>query len=326
MPNTSRSTVVILIAGAAVIALAAVIFAHAMTLGEFSLPGQGFLSGRSNALLAAAFALLAGLAIALLALLSRKTRSGDAGAGATRLREKAGSKRVRSSEGAAPSVDGSENADAAAGILSETAGELRTSVDVIQEEIEDILEDEAPVDKEHMHALYEETDRLKKIIEGMEQLSQAQAIARSLKPESLQIEPLLADIVERTRQAVTDKDVAYTLACEPGLVMQADRECVSRIIVNIMDNAARFIRGSGTVTLTAGRSGGLVVFSVRDTGTGIGRAHRSHLYERFFRGAGSGIGIGLSIVKELVDACRGTIEVQTEVGKGTTVIVKMPGE
>jgi signal transduction histidine kinase len=70
----------------------------------------------------------------------------------------------------------------------------------------------------------------------------------------------------------------------------------------------------------------LVVFSVRDTGTGIRRDHLSHIYEHFFRGAGSGIGIGLSIVKELVDASGGKIEVQTEVGKGTTVTVKVPGE
>ncbi|MHB8844040.1 MAG: sensor histidine kinase [Nitrospirota bacterium] len=323
MPNTSRSTAVILIAGAVVIALAAVLFANALILGEFGLPGQGFLAGRSTVRLAAAFALLAGLAIALLA---RTARTAGAASGVRRVREKADSTRVRSSAGTALSVDGPENAGASAGILSETAGELRTSVDVIQEELGEILEDEAPADKEHMHALYEETDRLKKIIEGMEQLSRAQAIARSLKPEPLQVEPLLADIIERTRQAVTDKEVAYTLECEPGLVLQADRECISRIIGNITDNAARFIKGTGTVTLTAGRSGGFVVFSVRDTGTGIRRAHRSHLYERFFRGAGSGIGIGLSIVKELVDACRGAIEVQTEVGKGTTVTVKMPGE
>jgi signal transduction histidine kinase len=108
--------------------------------------------------------------------------------------------------------------------------------------------------------------------------------------------------------------------------MRGDRECISRIIGNIMDNAARFSKGSGTVTLTAGRVDGGVVFTVKDTGTGIRRAHLAHLYERFFRGAGSGIGIGLSIVKELVDASGGEIEVRTEVGKGTTVIVTMPGE
>jgi signal transduction histidine kinase len=317
----------ILIAGAAVIALAAMLFVNAMTIRDFSLPGQSFLTGQSNLRLAAAFALLSGLAITLLVVVLRTARSAGAASasGAPRVREKTAPKSAQTPEGTALSVN-APGKDTSGEILSDTAGELRTTVHVIQEELEEILEDDALVDKEHMHLLYEETDRLKKIIEGMEQLSQAQAIARSLKPESLQLEPLLTDIIERTRQAVTDRDVTYKLECEPGLVMRGDRESISRIIGNIMDNAARFIKDSGTVTLTAGRRGGLVVFSVKDTGSGIRRAHLSHLYERFFRGAGSGIGIGLSIVKELVDACSGTIEVQSEVGKGTTVTVQVPGE
>jgi signal transduction histidine kinase len=183
-----------------------------------------------------------------------------------------------------------------------------------------------PADKEHVHVLYEETDRLKKIIAGMEQLSRAQAIARALRKEPVQIEPLLTGIIEQTRLAAVDKDVTYTLQCEPGLAMQGDAECIGRIIGNITDNAARFIRDSGSVTLTAGRRGGLVVFSVTDTGTGIRRAHLPHIYEHFFRGSGSGIGMGLSIAKELVDACGGKIDVQTAAGKGTTVIVELPGE
>ena len=66
------------------------------------------------------------------------------------------------------------------------------------------------------------------------------------------------------------------------------------------------------------------MFSVRDTGTGIRRSHLSHIYERFFRGMGNGVGLGLSIVKELVDARGGKIEVQTETGKGTTFTVYIP--
>lgn len=319
----------ILIAGAAAVALAVLLFVNAMSIGEFGQPDQGFLSGRSNVRLALAFVLLTVLALALLVVVFRTGRSTGAssGPGAARLREKAAAKRAQASERSALSSGTPEqNAHASSRVLSETAEELRTSVEVIQEELEEILDDEVPADKEHMQVLYEETDRLQKIIAGMEQLSQAQAIARVLRKEPLQIEPLLKGLIEQTRQTVTDRDITYILECEPGLAMKGDPECVSRIIGNITDNAARFIKGSGSVTLTAGRTGGLVVFSVKDTGTGIRRAHLPHIYERFFRGAGSGIGMGLSIVKELVDGCGGKIDVQTAVGKGTTVTVQMPGE
>lgn len=324
MPKNFRSTTIILIAGVSVIALAVLLFVNAMSVGDFSRPGQGVLSGRSNMRLALAFLLLTGLALALLAALSRTGRSrGDARASErTAMRGKAGAVGARTPEGFVRAAGGPDpNA-----ILSETAGELRMSVEVIEEELEEFLEDEAPADKERLHALYEETDRLKKIIAGMEQLSRAKELARSSRKEPLRIEPLLKGIIEETRQAVPDKDITYAVECEPGLTMQADRECLGRIVGNITDNAARFIRDSGSVTLTAVRRDGLVVFSVRDTGTGIRRAHLAHICEHFFRGAGSGIGMGLSIVKELVDAFGGKIDVQTAVGKGTTVTVELPAE
>lgn len=323
MPNTFRSTTIILIAGVAVICLAVLLFVNAMSVGDFSQPGQGVLSGRSNMRLALAFVLLTGLALVLLAALSRTGRQRSTGRAPARtaVGGKAGAAGGRTTEPA-----GGPGPNASGAILSETAGEIRMAVEVIEEELEEILEDEAPADKERLHVLYEETDRIKKIIAGMEELSRTREIVRASRKEQLQIEPLLKGIVVATRQAVPDKDITYTIECEPGLAMQADRECIGRIVGNITDNAARFIRDSGTVTLTAGRRDGSVVFSVRDTGTGIRRSHLSHIYEHFFRGAGSGIGMGLSIVKELVDALGGKINVQTGVGKGTTVTVELPGE
>jgi signal transduction histidine kinase len=315
MPNNFRSTTIILIAGAVVICLAVLLFVNAMSVGDFSQPGQGVLSGRSNMLLALAFVLLTGLALVLLVALSRTGRQRSAGRAP-----------ARTAPGGKAGAAGGRTTEPAGAILSETAGEIRMAVEVIEEELEEILEDEAPADKERLHVLYEETDRIKKIIAGMEQLSRTKEIVRASRKEQLEIEPLLAGIVEATRQAVPDKDITYTIECEPGLTMQAARECIGRIVGNITDNAARFIRDSGAVTLTAGRRDGSMVFSVRDTGTGIRRAHLSHIYEHFFRGAGSGIGMGLSIVKELVDAFGGKIDVQTAVGKGTTVTVELPGE
>jgi signal transduction histidine kinase len=319
----------ILIAGVAVISLAALLFVSAMSIGDFSPPGQDFLSGRSNLRLAAAFLLLTGLALAQLFVLMRtgRSRGGAPGSRAARVPENAAAASAPAPEGDARAGDALDvHALASGGILSETATELRTSVEVIQEELGEILEDELPADEERMQVLYKETDRLKKIIAGMEQLSQARELARARRKEPVEIEPLLTGIIEQTRLAAAGKAVTYHLQCEPGLAILGDPECIGRIIGNITDNAARFIKDSGSVTLTAGRRGGLVVFSVTDTGTGIRRAHLPHIYEHFFRGSGSGIGMGLSIAKELVDACGGKIDVETAAGKGTTVVIELPGE
>jgi signal transduction histidine kinase len=217
-------------------------------------------------------------------------------------------------------------ADPSARLLSDTAGELRTSVGAIEEELEDIMDDEALTDKEHMQSLFDETDRLKKIIEGMEQLSKAQALAHSLRKQSIDLGPLLNTIIEKARLASPGKNITFTLECEPGLAMTADPDCLSRILGNLMDNAAKAVKDTGSVTLTAAREGDQMVFSVKDTGIGIRLKQIPHLYERFFRGAGSGIGMGLAIAKELVDACGGKIEVKTKSGEGSVFTVHIPAD
>ncbi len=308
MPNNSIANKIALIAAVVVIALALGLFASA----------HGFADMR----LAIAFALQAALAVALVLHIFKYSKSETPVPGETSSREKAVRKETKEPEGARPGE--AVPPDQSTEIISDTVGELRTSVEVMQEELEEILDEEVPADKEHMESLYQEADRLRKIIDGMEQMAKAQALARALKKEPVQIEPLLKDIVEKTRLALPDRDIAYSVECDSALVMTGDRECISLIIGNIADNAAKAVKGAGKVLLAASRRGGQVVLSVRDTGTGIRRAHLSHIYERFFRGTGSGVGMGLAVVKELVDACGGKIEVETAAGKGTTFTVSIP--
>lgn len=316
--NSFRFNRTILTSGGSILALALVLFAASFALNDFG--GAGLFGGRSKILLVLGFGLLFGLGLFLLLRLSR-AGAAQVPAGGMEPRAAAGSAAVAVEPAAV-----SEQAEGQTEILSDAAEELRTTVDVIQEELEEILDDDVPADKEHLQLLYDETDRLKRIIDSMEQLSQVQEIARLNRRELLPVEPLLQDVVAGAKEALPDRNIAYGIECEPGLVMQGDPECLRRIIGNLTDNAARSLRGAGTVTIAAGRSGGAVVFTVADTGTGIRRAHLPHIYERFFRGTGSGIGMGLSIVKELVDAFGGTIEVRTAANKGTTFTVSLPAE
>jgi len=274
------------------------------------------LNGPSGWLLLLAFVLLCGIAVVLTLVVARAAVSVAA-------KPAPGRKAVqRTGETGLPTPAG--EADPSVRLLSDTAGELRTSLGAIQEELEDIMDDEAPADKEHMQSLFDETDRLKKIIEGMEQLSKAQALAHSLRKQSVELGPLLNTIIETTRLGAQGRDITFTLECEPGLTMTADPDCLSRIMGNLVDNAAKAVKDSGSVTLTVARTGDQMVFSVRDTGIGIRPKQLPHLYERFFRGAGSGIGMGLAIVKELVDACEGKIEVTTKAGEGSVFTVHIP--
>ncbi len=305
LKSKNRSLVLL---SAALIALSIGLFVPGMMLNG--------LNGPSGRLLLPAFVLLSGIATVLTVVVARAAVSDTT--------KPAPSRRAiqRTGEIGRPMPAG--EADPSARLLSDTAGELRTSVGAIQEELEDIIDEEAPADKEHMQSLFNETDRLKKIIEGMEQLSKAQALAHSLRKQSVELGPLLNTIIEKTRTSAQGKDVTFSLESEPGLTMTTDPDCLSRILGNLMDNAAKAVQNSGSVTLTAARTGDQMVFSVRDTGIGIRPKQLPHLYERFFRGAGSGIGMGLAIVKELVDTCGGKIEVKTKSGEGSVFTVHIP--
>jgi two-component system, OmpR family, sensor histidine kinase BaeS len=333
MPINSRLKKIILFTGSALISLSLMLFLSAVIIGDFGQPGRGtFFNSWSGILTLISFVLLGTLALTLLIVVVRTWgRTVLMPPSAQTHPQKRGPEKSMTIANTSESGNSSKSSEQinsleeqrnmSVQILTDTAGELRTSVGAIQEELEDMMEDEDPAEKEHMQSLLEETGRLKKIIDGMEQLTQAQTLAHSLRKESLELEPLLKTVLERIRNTAPGRDVTFTLECEQGLTMIADSECLRQIMENLLDNAAKAVKNAGSVILSAEREGDEVVFSVADTGIGIRARHLSHIYERFFRGTGIGIGMGLTIVKELVDACGGTIEVQTEPGKGSVFTI-----
>jgi two-component system, OmpR family, phosphate regulon sensor histidine kinase PhoR len=187
------------------------------------------------------------------------------------------------------------------------------------------VEEEEPAADEQEDRLHvDDPDRLRKIIQGLDELARAEALGRTLQKQQLELALHLNDAVEKTRAAVSDKEIQFNLECENGLTMNADPDCLAKIILHLMDNAAKAVKDKGAVTLSAAAQNGHVLLSVRDTGIGIKRKDLPHIFERFYRASGSGIGLGLTIVRELVDACGGKIEVETTRGQGSQVTVRIP--
>lgn len=196
--------------------------------------------------------------------------------------------------------------------------ELTISVRALGEEPDAAAEDEDA----QVHV--SDPDRLKKIIQGLEELAQAEALGRSLQRQQLELALHLSGAVEKTRESIQDREIRFDLECENGLTVQADPDCLAKIITNLLDNAAKAVQDGGAVTVSAASQNGHVVIAVKDTGAGIKRKDLPHIFERFYRASGSGIGLGLTIVQELVDACGGRIEVETTRGKGSLVTVRIP--
>ena len=185
-------------------------------------------------------------------------------------------------------------------------------------------DDPLDADDEDMHPLAGDPDRISRIVKGLDGLAKAQALRGALQKQPLELSPFLTALIEKARESCPNAAVTFGVECGSDLTMTADPDCLSGIMTNLLENAAKAVKHDGTVIVSASEKGDQMAFVVSDTGCGIRRKALPHIFERFYRGSGDGIGLGLTIVKELVDACAGTIAVQSIRGKGSVFTVSIP--
>lgn len=231
-------------------------------------------------------------------------------------------RRGRTGAAARPSMD--DSWQTIAGLSRKEEAQRERRIEDSNVEPETIPDDSTDADDEDMQPLAGDPDRISKIVKGLDALAKAQALRGALRKQPVELAPYLNNIVEKARESVHDKDITFNLECDSKLSQSVDPDCLAGIMTNLLSNAAKAVKKAGTVTVRAEVKGDHVVFAVEDTGTGIKRKNLPHIFERFYRGSGSGIGLGLTIVKALVDSCGGTIEVQTALGKGSMFTVRIP--
>jgi len=143
----------------------------------------------------------------------------------------------------------------------------------------------------------------------------------------------LADIYRSLLPRARSRQIELTLEAAPGLFVNGDPDRIIQIFTNLADNALAYTPSGGRVRLAAQAAGDRVEGIVADTGRGIPEEELSRVFERFYRleksrtrgEAGRGSGLGLAIVHELVTAHEGRVSVSSEVGRGTTFVVRLPG-
>lgn len=209
-------------------------------------------------------------------------------------------------------------------LTSNIAHELRTPLGVMQGELEGMIDGLIKIDKERLLSLHEESGRLKKIIEGIEELSRAEASILELKRQLIDLKPFLSNIKEKFERLFTSKGVKLDLECDNTLTFYVDPDKLSQILINLLSNALKATDKGGNVRIKAGLKGTGSFIKVIDTGSGIKKEDMPFIFERFYKAYEGGLGLGLTIAKELADAHGGRIEVQSEYGKGSTFTLYIP--
>lgn len=209
-------------------------------------------------------------------------------------------------------------------LLADVAHGLRTPVAVLKGEIEAMMDGHLPPDREGLRSLLEETDRMGGIIGGIESLARAEGGALNMRKETLDAGEFLRGTLRRFGALFREKGVALSLYAEDGLRIEADPGMLDIVFENLLRNALVASDRGGETTIGAFRREGEVLFVVEDRGKGIAKEDLPFIFDRFYRKTPGGLGIGLTIVRELVRAHGGSVGAESGEGRGARFTVRLP--
>ena len=217
-------------------------------------------------------------------------------------------------------------------LIGVVSHDLRTPLTSIMGYLELALEDGVDREEERtfLEVVQRNTGRLHRLVEDLLFVSRAQAGQAALEVAAVDVEALVRDTVAAVQPEAdaAGLELGFDVSAHEQLLLDAHR--VGNVLENLLSNALKFTPAGGSVRVTAEHRDSTLVIRVSDTGIGIPEEDRHHLFDRFFRAAGSdgvpGAGLGLSIVKAIVDAHRGRVAVHSRLGAGTTFEVSLPAE
>lgn len=218
-------------------------------------------------------------------------------------------------------------------LTSDVAHELRTPLMAMLVNVEAMQDGVLPADDEHLGLVAGEVRRLSRLVDAMLRLSRIENGTTSVKPEVSDVGAMMSDLVETQEGLFRDQDLelAYVAeAPEEDLVCEVDPDMLMQAVANLMSNALRYTPAGGRVTVICGRGGKDVTVAVADTGIGIAEEDLPRVFSRFWRSDASrervsgGLGVGLSLVKEIVSRHNGYVEVKSELGQGSVFTIHLP--
>ncbi len=213
---------------------------------------------------------------------------------------------------------------------SDAAHELRTPVSVILTQTQTALnrERDAASYKQTVEACQRAAQRMRRLIESLLELARFDAGQEVLKRLRFGFSKTISDSVELVQTLADERGVKIFSELEP-LEIIGDSERLGQVVTNFLTNAIQYNQPDGEVRVKLEAQSGLAVLTIADTGQGIAPENLPRVFERFYQadqsrtGAGNS-GLGLAICKAIVEAHGGTIEVTSEVGKGSTFVVRLP--
>jgi two-component system sensor histidine kinase BaeS len=220
-------------------------------------------------------------------------------------------------------------------LLADVSHELMTPLTAMRGYLETLSMRGLVLDSEtkdrYLSIINDETHRVERIVQDLLDLARMESAGDSLDVQDVPLEDLFGRVVARHGRDAEARGILLRTDIAPGAeIVSGDPMRLEQALQNLAANALRHTPQGGRVELTAEPGSQEIVLTVRDTGSGIDPAHVHHIFDRFYKadssrpGEASGSGLGLSIVKAIVERHRGSISVANRPGEGIAFIIRLP--
>lgn len=215
-------------------------------------------------------------------------------------------------------------------LTTDVAHELRTPLMAIQSTVEAMVDGVFDADQERLETVNSEVQRLGRLVSALLSLSRLENRSTPMKEEVVDVGELISSIVATHEAFVADSGLTLTYEMERNVLVKGDADMIRQATANLISNAVRYTPEGGHITVKVSRGDIMAAISVRDTGIGLTPEECKMVFSRFWRAdagrtrASGGLGIGLAVVKEIVDRHHGWVQVEGKKDEGACFTIHIP--
>jgi len=215
---------------------------------------------------------------------------------------------------------------------ADASHELRTPLAIVQAESTLALRKKRTQEdyRKSLELISQEAGHMSAVVGNLLYLARIDAGKDQVNFERINLKELLAELSSDIEVLAREKGIEFKIAPLEDLTVEGDKIKLEQLFLNLLENAIRYTPKGGSISASVVREGKTAVIAIRDTGIGIPEEHIPHIFERFYRvdkarsRAEGGAGLGLAICKHIAEVHNGKIEVESQVGKGSTFSISLP--